>query len=128
VVLKAARQGITRRKQGLIFEPDETLTTYRSDLSDGSSWRMLGARFFAITVMDAAKKAVGSVFEAPNAKWFVLVAAATRSEVDRKAATAGPGTKVFAIRPAWSLPAEAWIAADPDFWQARPAATSRKRP
>jgi hypothetical protein len=128
LALKAALQDITRRKQGLIFEPDETLATYRSDLSDGSSWRMLGARFFAMTVMDAARKADGCVFEAPNAKWFVVVPAATRSEADRKAATAGPGTKVFAIRPAWSLPAEAWIAADPDFWQASPAVTSRKRP
>ena len=134
VALTAALREITRRKQGLTFEPHETLATYRSDLSDGSSWRMLGTRFFVITVTDAAKKGDGCVFEAargreaPKQKWFVVVPAATRSEADRKAATAGPGTRVFAIRPAWCLPAEAWIAADPDFWQASPAAPARKRP
>jgi hypothetical protein len=35
---------------------------------------------------------------------------------------AGPGTTVLAILPSWSFPAAEWIAADPEFWRASPAA------
>lgn len=70
-------------------------------------------------------KAGGCVFEAPDGTRFVIAPAATRGEADRRAAAAGPHAKIWAIRPAWSLPAPAWIAADPDFWRTSPAARTK---
>jgi hypothetical protein len=34
------------------------------------------------------------------------------------AAKPGPGSLVLAVQPQWSFPAEAWIAAAPEFWSA----------
>jgi hypothetical protein len=56
---------------------------------------------------------------------FTFVPAGTRREADRQAAVAGPDARIFAIRPAWSLPAAEWIAADPEFWRASPAARAQ---
>jgi hypothetical protein len=70
-------------------------------------------------------QAGGCVFEAPHAKRFVIAPAATRGDAKGRAAAAAPHAKIWAIRPAWSLPAAAWIAADPDFWRTSPAARSK---
>lgn len=118
----AALRDTTQRKQGLTDKPESDFVAYRGDRSDGSSLRIDGARFFVITVTRADRSVDGPVFEASDGRRFILATAATRRDADRKAAVAGPDTKIFAIRPAWSLPADAWIAADPGFWRASPAA------
>lgn len=58
----------------------------------------------------------GTVFETDDGTRFVIVPAQTREAADA-AAAAGPGSRVFAVRPSWSHPAEDWIAADPQFWR-----------
>jgi hypothetical protein len=121
----AALQGITERKKGLTYEPEEFFATYRSDLGDGSSWRMEGTRFFVMIVTGADRKADGCIFETPDGTRFIIATATTRRDANRKAAAAGSSAKVLAIRPSWSLPADAWIAADPGFWRASPAAKGR---
>ncbi len=50
-------------------------------------------------------------------KRFVIVPVRTRDEAAAAAARAGPETRVFAVRPSWSHPAEDWIASDPEFWR-----------
>src|SRR5690349_7872424 len=48
--------------------------------------------------------------------------ARTRQEAEAKAAAAGEETRVFAVRPYWSMPANEWAAADPAVWQPARAA------
>jgi hypothetical protein len=115
------------RKAAFRYEPATIVTTYRGDLSDEGAWSMSGARFFVVTVTNEERKFDGSVFEAPDGRRFVFAPAATRRQADQKAAVAGPRARVFAIRPLWSYPADAWVAADPDFWRASPVARSRPR-
>jgi hypothetical protein len=125
VEVTAALRDLAQRKKELLYEPEDFVATYRPDLSVGCAWRMEGARFFVMTRTGADGSASGCVFDAPPATRFVIAPAATRAEADRRAAGVGPHAKIWAIRPAWSLPAAAWIAADPDFWRTSPAARTK---
>jgi hypothetical protein len=115
------------RKAAFRYEPVTIVTTYRGDLSDEQAWSMSGARFFVVMVTNEERKFDGSVFEAPDGRRFVFAPAATRREAELMAARTGAQARVFAIRPSWSYPADAWIAADPGFWRESPAARSRPR-
>jgi hypothetical protein len=120
--LSVALRKLGRRKAALRYEPVSIVTTYKGELSDERPFSVSGARFFVVTVTNDVGKSGGSVFEAPDGRRFVLAPAARRQEADRKAAAAGAQARIFAIRPSWSFPADAWVAADPGFWRASPAA------
>jgi len=89
--------------------------TYRPELSRGAPWRMGQERFLVIAVTKSSAHA-GTVFEDDTAVRYVVMSAKTRAEADAKLSAAGPDAKVFAVRPAFSLPAAEWIASDPAFW------------
>jgi hypothetical protein len=126
--LVAALEGIARRKEGLTEAPVSVYASYRADLSRGAPWKVAGVRFFVVTVTQGDARTEGSVFGAPNGSHFVFRPVARRPQADAVAAAAGPGTRIFAVRPYWGMPAEAWIAADPAFWKANPMArVSEKR-
>ena len=91
-------------------------------LSSGAVWRVNGARFFVINVTPNERAGVGTVFESSDGQRFGVRSADSRAAADRIAERPGPGSVVLAIQPQWSFPAEAWIAADPDFWNANPVA------
>jgi hypothetical protein len=126
--LMAEFRKLGARKAALRDEPASIVTTYRSDLSHGRPWSGGGARFVVVTVTNEERRFDGNVFETPDGRRFVFRPAATRRDADRQAALAGAGARIFAIRPAWSFPADAWIAADPEFWRASPAARIRRDP
>jgi hypothetical protein len=116
------------RKAAFRYEPVVSIRTrYRGDLSHDHPWSVGGARFFVITVTNEERRFDGSVFEAPDGRRFVFAPAATRREAELRAARTGAQARVFAIRPSWSYPADAWVAADPEFWRVSPAARSRPR-
>jgi hypothetical protein len=112
----AALGRIGQRKAQLTDKPIEVFATLRPDLSAGPPWLMGQGRFLVIT-MTSREPRNGTVFETDDGKRFVIVPARTRAEADAAAATAGPETRVFAVRPSWSHPAEDWIASDPEFWR-----------
>jgi hypothetical protein len=116
---------VGKRREGLVGPAVDTFVHYRADLSRGASWSIAGARFFVVTVTKGDPIAEGSVFEADDGTRFVFRSARERGEADLLAAKAGPGTTVFAVRPYWGMAAQEWIAADPDFWKANPAAARR---
>ncbi len=74
-------------------------------------------RFVVITMTRSERKIDGTVFETPDGVRFIVTAAQTREEAERKAASAGPDTNLFAVRPYWGMPAKEWVAADPEFWR-----------
>jgi len=112
----AALGRIGQRKAQLTDKAVEVFANYRRALSVGPSWLLGEGRFLVIT-MTRSEPRNGTVFEADDAVRFVIVPARTRAEADTAAATAGPETRVFAVRPSWSHPAEDWITSDPEFWR-----------
>jgi hypothetical protein len=108
---------LAQPKAALTEPPVTILTRWRDDLSRGGAWSITGARFVVIAVTNDDGESDGSVFESPDGRRFMFTPSATRDEADRLAASVGSGARVFAVRPAWSFPTEAWVAADPQFWR-----------
>jgi hypothetical protein len=109
-----------KRKAALIGKPTETVARYRPDLSRPPNWVLGRGRFLVVTSTRATRETdpvTGAVFEADDGTRLVIVSARTREEADTAAAAAGLGARVFAVRPSWSHPDQAWIAADSAFWR-----------
>jgi hypothetical protein len=102
--------------------PIEVFASYRPDRSEGAPWTLGHGRYLVITRIDRTTGPVGTVFEATDGTSFVVRAVDTREEAEAMMLSARQDTTVLAIRPSWSFPAAAWIAADPEFWRASPAA------
>jgi dienelactone hydrolase len=117
-----ALRTLSRGKKALTRQPITYLTRYREDLSNAASWKMGGTRFFVVHVAKENSPSVYSVFEAPDGRRFVFAPVGSHQEADRQVKLAGPRAQVLAVQPRWSLPAEAWIAADPEFWKSNPRA------
>jgi hypothetical protein len=107
----------SKRKARLTDKPIEVFASYRDDLSAGPPWLIGRGRFLVITVSKNGPRVNGAVFETDDGIRFVIGPARTREEADAAAAGAGAQSRVFAVRPSWSHPAEDWIAADPEFWR-----------
>lgn len=125
--LVKALEGIAKRKEGLVAAPVDQIGRYRSDLSGGTVWNPSGARFVVATVTRDAAGSGAAVFEVPDGTFFVLRPARSRQEADALASAAGPGARLFAVRPSWGMPAKSWVSADPEFWQTNPAARRSPR-
>jgi hypothetical protein len=121
--LMAALEQISSRKQDLTAAPDDILAHYRADLSRGSAWKLTRTRFFVVTVTRSDRHTGDSVFEAPDGRRFSFTPVETRAEADALVPAGDAETRIFAVRPYWGMPAKSWIAADPEFWKANPAAT-----
>ena len=108
---------IGQRKAQLTDKAIEVFADYQRDLSIGPPWLMGQGRFLVITMTKSEPRTNGTVFETDDGVRLVILPARTRDEADAAAAMAGPETRVFAVRPSWSHPAEDWIASDPEFWR-----------
>lgn len=106
----------------MTLTPIEIFASYRPDRSEGAPWRLGHGRYLVITRIDRTSGPVGTVFEATDGSSFVVRAANTCEEAEAMTLPAEQETTILAIRPSWSFPATEWIAADPEFWQASPAA------
>jgi hypothetical protein len=121
VELLEALAGISQRRQGLIGTSDDRITRYRADLSGGRTLKLAGARFMVATVTRGPTPAeAGAVFEAEDGTRFSLRPAHGMEEAEAVQATLGSMATMFAVRPYWGMPAEAWMASDPTFWQVNP--------
>jgi len=107
-----------KRKKKLTGKQLEAFTKYRPDLSRGAPWILGHGRFLVIAVTKSKDNAPmdGTVYEAKGHTRFIFRGFRTREEADTAAASAGPESKVFAVRPFWSFPAKEWNDADPLFW------------
>ena len=125
--LMAELRTLGQRKESLTERPRTLLAKHRRDLSGDACWRVSGARFFVVTLSTEERQAEGLVFESPDGRRLGFAPAATRPEADRTASLAGAGSTIFAVQPRWSLPADAWVAADPEFWESSPVVRIRRR-
>ena len=115
--LMAAFQQSVVPKAALTLAPIEIVATYRPERSEGAPWLLGDGRFLVITVTSRAGRRAGTVFEAADGTSVVITTAHTRDDARAARDAAGPDTTVLAVRPSWSFPAAAWIAADPEFWR-----------
>ncbi len=108
--LTDALNAITERKRSLVGDSIEVVAKYRKELSHGARWDVGQGRFLVIAITRDKPASDGTVFGTR----FVVQAARTADEAESKARE---GAQIFAVRPYWSMPAKAWIAADPEFWK-----------
>ena len=120
--LMAALQKATAGKAGVTGKPVNVFAHHAPGASRDRDWPIAGARFFVVTIGRSPRVANGVAFDAPDGTRYIMKPVRTQAEADAAAAAAGPGTRVFAIRPYWGSPAPEWIAADTEFWKANPAA------
>jgi hypothetical protein len=116
---------LPRRKEELVAEVTDSIATLRDDLGRGPPWQPAGARFLVFSVTTKQDGAAASVFEAPDGIFYLVRHARTEREAEAIAA-AIENARVFAIRPEWSVPDQAWVQADPQFWSASPAVSAHR--
>lgn len=127
-LIEALNQILIRKRPLSRADDLNVFTQYEPRLSREAPWSLGQGRFLVITVtkrhLAAERNRVidGTVFETADGTRFIFRAARTQREADARAAGAGPETRVFAVRPYWSLPAQDWVAMDPSFWKGRPIA------
>jgi hypothetical protein len=120
-LLMAVLKPLAKRKEELRDHVTSTMTEYRRDVS-GGVLQIAGSRFLVVATNQEQGQPHGAVFESSAGERFVIAHASSRAAAEHSAARIGPGAIVLAIQPEWSFPAGAWIAADPDFWNANAVA------
>ena len=122
--LMAAMDPLGQRKEEFREAFTSTMTEYRRDLSNGAVLRIVGTRFFIVnTTLDESRSA-GAIFESSDGERFMIASANDRPAAEDIAARSGPAAMILAVQPQWSVPARAWVDADPGFWSDSPAARS----
>lgn len=115
--LFAAMNQFTQKRAPFQSEPGKDgFSNYHPELSHGVPWSMGQGRFLVIVVTKGNPQSDGTVFETEEGVRFIVTPAQTRAEANAKLSSAGPGAKIFAVRPHFSMPAPEWVAADPLFW------------
>jgi hypothetical protein len=114
--LMAALQKLSAQKQSLTLAPIEAFARYRPELSAANAWTLGEGRFLIVTMTSDKTHVPGTVFEAADGMRFIVRSAQTREQAEAALSDAGRDTRVLAVRPSWSFPAQDWVTADPDFW------------
>ncbi len=117
--LRRELEELSAQKRTLTNAPVSHMTTRRLDLGDGAPWRVGAVPFTVIAELRGTEPRLGSVFDAPDGPRFAVVGAATEAEAQAAATRLGPSARIFAVNPAWTKPAEAWLAANPELWRRR---------
>ena len=120
--LLAAFQQSEPRKAQISGKPIEVFARYRPDLRPDAAWAPGAGRFLVVTTTREERHVAGTVFEAADGTRIVIAPANTRADADAAWTRAGRESIVLAVRPTWSFPSPAWVAADPAFWKPAPAA------
>jgi hypothetical protein len=119
--LFAAMNQFTQQRAPYQSEPGKDgFANYVPEWSHVDPWNMGQGRFLVIAVTKGNSLGVGTVFETEDGVRFIVTPAQTRAEANAKLSSAGPGAKIFAVRPHFSMPAPEWVAADPLFWGSPP--------
>jgi hypothetical protein len=118
--LMAALQDLSARKKALTFASIEAFANYRPELSAAPVWTLGEGRFLIVTMTPHEPHVPGTVFQAPDGIRYIVRSAQT-CEQAQALSDAAPDTRVLAVRPSWSFPAQDWVTADPDFWSSQPA-------
>jgi hypothetical protein len=108
-----AMNDLAALKSEIVDAPTAHMTSHRVDSSDGAAWRV-GFEPFVVIAEDAGS---GAVFESREHRMFTFAAAASLPEAEAAAAKLGATARPFRVRPSWSVPEDAWAAANPQLWR-----------
>ena len=101
-MMKAMGKLITEKRRSA-EEPVETLAELRTDLSDGSPWRVGELPFAVILEMRVAAPSAGAVYQAPDGRAFAFGAASDLASAGLLASAMGSGARIFEVREEWSF-------------------------
>ncbi|HKE86093.1 MAG TPA: hypothetical protein VKB50_20175 [Vicinamibacterales bacterium] len=113
--LMSALLPLGKRKLDFREALSTTRAAYRPDLGGGAGLGIEGARFLIVSTTKDPSSA--AVFESPDGEWFRIASAPNGTAAGEVAGRFGVGAMILAIQPQWSIPAESWVRADPDFWK-----------
>jgi hypothetical protein len=113
--LMAALARSSSHKAEFTSDTSDVFAHYRPEASGGTSWAPGQGRFLRIVETKTASAFGGAVFQTDGGARFVVTACETREQAEHDA---DGDAHVLAVRPMWSVPAPAWVAADREFWNA----------
>lgn len=122
--LMEALDDVAKRKATMVGTPIKGFAFHRPDLSRSPTWSLAGARFMLVTVTRKHRPSAGAVWEMADSTLYAFRPERSRRQAEVLARELGG--RIFAVRPNWSMPAPAWVAADPDFWRLAPAPKLRR--
>jgi hypothetical protein len=115
--LMAALNELAVRKRSLAEPHVDVVGTFQPELSSGARWRVGHDRFVVVQVTRTGRAMPGSVFLTADGTRVIVVSTGNRDEAGRLAATAGHETRIFEVRPTWSMPSDTWMADNPELWK-----------
>ena len=113
VTLLTALRELSAKKNGMTEPPLDRMTEFRSDLSGADPWRIGELQYTVIRELHSPAKSAGAVFQAPDGRAFVLIAASDLNNAQQQAKRLGEGARIFEVQPKWSLPEETWVSLNP---------------
>ena len=111
--LMAAMARNSSHKAEFTGDTSDVFAHARPDASGGLSWTPGLGRFLCVIETKGSENARGAVFETDDGTRFIITACTTREAAEK---SAKPQTHVLKVRPEWSFPSPAWVAADKEFW------------
>lgn len=120
-VLRRDLERIESQVQVLAGPPSTWIAQYVGGILQGQKWPMGRGQYLVIAPVTGSVEPQGAPYQASDGAQYAIAAARTRKGAENRAAAAGPGAYVFAVRPAWSMPAADWIRCNPAFWNSSPA-------
>jgi len=106
---------LSAKKASLTDVPIDLMTKFRKDLSNSDAWRIGETQYAVVQELPAPARSAGAVFESPDGRAFVLVAAIDRTTAEQRALA--PAARIFEVRPQWSLPQDRWVSLNPQLWK-----------
>jgi hypothetical protein len=107
---------LAQQKTALTDPPRTFLTKHRPDLSGDAEFELGRARYVVALEQRDYRTHGHAVYESADGTRFILSTTPTRADADRAAERLGTGARIFAVRAAWSVPANEWKEADRVFW------------
>jgi hypothetical protein len=102
------------------------IAQYVGGILHGQKWPMGRGQYLVIAPVSGSADPQGAPYQASDGAQYAIASARTRKGAESRAAAAGPGAYVFAVRPAWSMPAAEWVRCNPAFWSSSPAVKSAR--
>jgi len=115
--LLIALRGLSAKKNAMTDPPLEQMTQLRGDLSSADPWRIGELQYAVVRELHAPAKSVGAVFQSPDGRALVLIAASDLTNAHQQAERLGEGARIFEVQPKWSLPQETWVSLTPRLWR-----------
>jgi len=120
VVVRLALGRIEDQIRVLAGSPATIVATFCGGKRDGHTWRMGRGHYLVIANLAPHEEGRGAAYRTPTGVRYWISAARTRQSAEAHAAEANPRANVFAVRPAWGMPALEWTRHDPGFWNSSP--------